>query len=115
MARVRLMDSDDYIDLKTSTRLARWSTRPGGARWGLMKTVCELYRTELGNLVASVPGGAFRFPYLLSIPLSFDYIQVTPEVAVDVMAKSGGMKDAKRLFPELANAWQALHPLGSQV
>jgi hypothetical protein len=110
MVRKRLMDSDDYIDFKTSTKLAMWSTKPAGARWGVMKTTCALYRTELGNLVATVPGGAFGIPYFLSVALTFDCMQVTPEVAVDLMAKSGGLKHAKRLFPELANAWQDLHP-----
>lgn len=101
-SRKRLLDSDDWIDLKTSQVLATWSGRPGGAKWGLMKADFRLLRSEGGALVIVCPGNVLRIPYYISWTLSYDYLPVNPQRAVDVMAWSGGMKSAKRLFPDIA-------------
>lgn len=99
--RKRLFDSDDWIDLGTSQVIARWSGRPGGAKWGLLKVGYSLLRTEQGHLVINTPGRAFRIPYYMSMPLNRDYVPVTPQEAVNWMAATGGGRKARRLFPDL--------------
>lgn len=111
----QLLDSDDRIDLGTSTILAAWEHRPGGAKWGVGKATLALLRTELGSLVMAVPGNVLRIPYYVTLAVSVDYVLVTREQAVDMMFKMGGEGHAHRLFPDLARDWQPEAPPGRQV
>ncbi len=110
----RLHGSDDWIDIKTSTPLALWKHRPGGARFGIAPANYVLYRTEQGNLVACVPGKCLGIPYYYTA-CTVRFIQMTAEGAVDLLCATGAKKHAKRLFPELAAEWRPEAPPGAEV
>jgi len=114
MAKRRLHNSGDWINLRTSTELAHWRHRPGGARFGLLRAHVILYRTEHGNMVAMVPGRCIGIPYYMMLCFG-RYIAVTPEQAVELMCTTGATKKAEKLFPELASRWQPTKPPGRAV
>lgn len=111
----KLHGTDDWINLTTSSRLVRWKHRPRGARFGMFQADYVLYRTEQGNLVASVPGMCLGLPYYITMVLNVRYIQMTAEEAVDLLCTTGAEKHAERLFPELAAGWRPEAPPGVQV
>ena len=113
--RVRLYNTDDWIDSKTAKVLARWRGRPNGKRWGLIRAKYSLLRTPQGTLVTVVPGWCVGIPYYMTVPLTTRHMKATPEEVVNLMATTGGMKKAHQLFPELVARWQPEQSPGKEV
>lgn len=101
MAKQRLHGTNDWIDLRKATKLARWKHRPGGASYGMIKAVMVLYRTDQGNLVMSEPGWVVGLPFYAHVPLTTRFRQVSPEDAVQIMVSTKGKRHAEKLFPDL--------------
>jgi hypothetical protein len=115
MRKQRIHGTNDWIDLKKATKLARWKHRPGGASYGMIKAVMELYRTDQGSLVMSEPGWVVGLPFYAHVPMSTRFRLVNPEDAVQIMVATKGQKQAEKLFPDLVGRATASSVAGRQL